>query len=69
MRHREVAAEDRVIHRRLAVTALPLTALNNALRGVMLQGTGLTPLLPEVAVLAAWGIISFALALKFFRWQ
>src|ERR1700730_13067429 len=51
------------------VQALPLTALNNALRGVMLQGTGLGPLLPEVALLAAWGMVSFILALKFFRWQ
>jgi ABC-type multidrug transport system permease subunit len=51
------------------VQALPLTALNDALRGVMLQGTGLVPLLPELTVLAAWGTISFLLALKFFRWQ
>lgn len=51
------------------IQALPLTALNDALRGVMLQGTGLAPLLPEMAILAAWGAISFLLALKFFRWQ
>jgi ABC-2 type transport system permease protein len=51
------------------VQALPLTALNDALRGVMLQGTGLAPLLPELALLAAWGTMSFVLALKFFRWQ
>ena len=51
------------------VQALPLTALNDALRGVMLQGTGLVPLLPELALLAMWGAISFLLALKFFRWQ
>jgi ABC-2 type transport system permease protein len=51
------------------VQALPLTALNDALRGVMLQGTGLVELLPEFAVLAVWGTLSFVLALKFFRWQ
>lgn len=51
------------------VQALPLTALNDALRGVMLEGVGLLPLLPELAILTAWGAISFALALKFFRWQ
>ncbi len=51
------------------VQALPLTALNDALRGVMLEGTGLVPLLPELALLAAWGTVSFALAVKFFRWQ
>jgi len=51
------------------VQALPLTALNNALRGVMLEGAGLAPLLPELALLAAWGAISFVVALKVFRWQ
>ena len=51
------------------VLALPLTALNDALRGVMLQGSGLVPLLPDLAILAVWGAVSFFLALKFFRWQ
>ena len=51
------------------VQALPLTALNDALRGVILEGAGLVPLLPDLAVLAGWGVMSFALALKFFRWQ
>ncbi len=51
------------------VQALPLTALNDALRGVMLEGARLGPLLPEIAVLAAWGAVSFLLALKLFRWQ
>jgi ABC-type multidrug transport system permease subunit len=51
------------------VQALPLTALNNALRGVMLEGAGLSPVLPEVAILVAWGTVSSLVALKFFRWQ
>jgi len=51
------------------VQALPLTALNDALRAVMLEGAGLAPLLPELALLAAWGGISFVVALKLFRWQ
>ena len=51
------------------VQALPLTALNNALRAVMLEGAGLAPLLPGLALLAAWGAISFVVALKIFRWQ
>ena len=41
------------------VQALPLTALNDALRGVMLEGTGLMPLLPELGLLAVWGAVSF----------
>src|SRR5207344_702590 len=38
------------------VQALPLTALIDGLRGVMLHGSGLALLLPEMAILAAWGI-------------
>jgi len=51
------------------VQALPLTALNNSLRAVMLEGAHLGPLLPALALLAAWGVISFVVALKVFRWQ
>ncbi len=51
------------------IQVLPLTALNDALRGVMLEGAGLTALLPEIAILGVWGIASFLLALKWFRWQ
>jgi ABC-type multidrug transport system permease subunit len=51
------------------VQALPLTALNDALRAVMLEGTGMMGLLPELALLAGWGVVSFAVALKIFRWQ
>jgi ABC-2 type transport system permease protein len=51
------------------VQALPLTALNDALRGVMLEGNGLMVVMPELALLAAWGTVSFIIALKIFRWQ
>jgi ABC-type multidrug transport system permease subunit len=51
------------------VQALPLTALNDALRAVMLEGAGLAALAPEIALLAGWGVVSFAIALKIFRWQ
>lgn len=51
------------------IRALPLTAANDALRAVMLEGRGLAALVSSLAVLAAWGIISYALALKIFRWQ
>lgn len=51
------------------IQALPLTALNDALRAVMLDGAGYAALAPELALLAAWGVLSFAAALKLFRWQ
>lgn len=51
------------------IQALPLTALNDALRGVMLDGASLAALGGELAILAAWGAGGFVLALKLFRWQ
>ena len=51
------------------IQALPLTALNNALRGVMLEGRTLAGIAGELAIMAAWGVVSFAVALRIFRWQ
>jgi ABC-type polysaccharide/polyol phosphate export permease len=51
------------------VQALPLTALNNALRAVMLEGRSPAAVAGEAAIVAAWGLVSFAAALKIFRWQ
>ena len=51
------------------IQALPLTALNDALRGVMLDGSGLIATGPELLILAAWGGGSFAVALRIFRWR
>jgi ABC-2 type transport system permease protein len=48
--------------------ALPLTALNDALRAAMIDGVGIPEVLPELAVLAVWTVASFALALRIFRW-
>jgi ABC-2 type transport system permease protein len=48
---------------------LPLSPLVDALRGVMLEGLPLTALWPQVATVAAWGIVSFAIALRIFRWM
>jgi ABC-type multidrug transport system permease subunit len=51
------------------IKALPLTALNDALRMNMLQGAGLAQLMPETAILGAWIVACFALALSWFRWR
>ncbi len=51
------------------IQALPLTALNNALRGVMLDAAGPVTLASELAILAGWGVVSFLLALRWFRWS
>ncbi|HUF22490.1 MAG TPA: ABC transporter permease [Vicinamibacterales bacterium] len=51
------------------VQALPLTALNDALRSVMLAGDGFGAIAHEVAILSAWTIVCFGLTLRIFRWQ
>jgi ABC-2 type transport system permease protein len=51
------------------IQALPLTALIDALRGVVNEGSSLAAVTGEIGILTAWGILSFGLALKLFRWQ
>jgi ABC-2 type transport system permease protein len=52
-----------------AIQLLPLTAVNDALRGVLLEGAALSSLGGELAILAGWMVIGFALALRLFRWR
>ena len=51
------------------ITALPLTAIVDALRAHMLQGASLAQVAPQLGVLAGWLVVCFALALKLFRWR
>ena len=53
------------------VQALPLTAIVDALRAIILEGASLASpqVATELAILAAWGIIPFVVALKIFRWR
>ena len=51
------------------IKALPLTALNDLLRAVMNEGASLSSNLLPIAVLLAWLVISFVVALKVFKWQ
>ena len=51
-----------------AIKALPLTALNDALRATVLEGAGFTTQGARLLVLCLWGVLSYALALRWFRW-
>jgi ABC-type multidrug transport system permease subunit len=51
------------------IKALPLTAVIDALRATMLRGAGLVQVLPELGVITAWLVLSFALAVRLFRWR
>jgi ABC-type multidrug transport system permease subunit len=51
------------------IKALPLTAVIDALRANMLQGAGFAQMAPQAAVLGAWLVVCFGLALRLFRWR
>ena len=51
------------------VQALPLTAVIDSLRAIMLEGAGWPALGGEMAIISAWAIGSFLLALRLFRWR
>ena len=48
---------------------LPLTALNDAMRAVMIDGAGLRRIIYEVSLLTAFAVLSFGAALRLFRWR
>jgi ABC-type multidrug transport system permease subunit len=50
------------------IKALPLTALNDALRATITEGATLSSQSGRLLVLAVWGGVSFILALRWFRW-
>ena len=51
------------------IKALPLTALNDSLRAVINEGAPIMSSWMEISILLAWGLGSFILALRLFRWQ
>lgn len=51
------------------VEALPLTALNDALRKISFEGAHLYNCTRQLGVLAIWGIVVYAIAIKVFRWE
>jgi len=52
-----------------AIKLLPLTALVDALRAVMLEGHGVTAIGREIATLAVVVVATFGLSVKLFRWR
>jgi len=51
------------------IKALPLTAVIDALRATMLRGAGAAQVAPELAVICAWLVLCFVLAVRLFRWR
>jgi ABC-2 type transport system permease protein len=50
------------------IHALPLTALNDAFRAVMLDGASGPAIAGELLTLGVWTVVSFGIALRVFRW-
>src|ERR1051326_5615731 len=51
------------------IKLLPLTALIESVRTVMLDGAGAAGVANQIGIMLAWGLISFVIALRMFRWQ
>lgn len=51
------------------IRALPLTAVNDALRANMLEGATLVQVMPQLGIVLLWGFGAFIAALKLFRWR
>lgn len=49
--------------------AMPLTYFNDAMRKISFEGVPLTACGTELAVLTAWGVLVYAVAVKVFRWE
>jgi ABC-2 type transport system permease protein len=52
-----------------AIRALPLTAMCDGMRAVMIDGAGLASVMPSLGILALWGVPAFVLGLRLFRWS
>jgi ABC-2 type transport system permease protein len=50
------------------IRLLPLTAMCDGMRAVMIDGAGMSGIVWPLAVLALWGVPSFLLGLRYFRW-
>ncbi len=51
------------------IEALPLTALNDALRKVAFEGSHINDCWKQIGILGAWGVVIYALAIWVFRWE
>lgn len=50
------------------IQALPLTALTDGLRAILLEGAGLRATMPHLGNMMLWAVGSFVVSLKIFRW-
>jgi ABC-2 type transport system permease protein len=51
------------------IQVLPLTALNDSLRAVMLDGASIATIAGDALIIGIWGAVGFTVALTSFRWS
>lgn len=51
------------------INLLPLTPLNQMLRGIMLEGKSIAAMWPQATILGVYAVSTFAIALRIFRWR
>ena len=51
------------------IRLLPLTLLNDALRAVINDAAGFSQIALQLLFLAIWGVVTFVIGVKIFRWQ
>lgn len=51
------------------INLLPLTALNQLLRGIMLEANSILTMWPQLVLLTCYTIFTFLIALRIFRWK
>jgi ABC-type multidrug transport system, permease component len=51
------------------IRILPLTLLNDALRAVINDAAGLPQIAFQLALLGVWGVVTFVIGVRVFRWQ
>lgn len=51
------------------IRLLPLTALNDALREIMIEGASLPAVGAKLGIVGVWGLAAFVLAVRVFKWR
>jgi ABC-2 type transport system permease protein len=51
------------------IEVLPLKQLNDAMRNVSFEGAHLADCGKQLGILAIWGILTYAVAVKVFKWE
>ncbi|MDR1300595.1 MAG: ABC transporter permease [Candidatus Nomurabacteria bacterium] len=48
---------------------IPLTPVAEGIRFITTEGAGLLDILPQLSLVAAWGVVAYVIAFKVFKWE